>query len=172
MKVLSVLMAIILFSIAPLQTFAQTQYKLARGTKVNISTTHEITSSSIGDVPAVVTEDVYDETGKAVLIEQGTQVNIKAVFVKNGAIGKAGQITLTNATTQSVDGKIISLNNSYDVKGKSKKGAALGLGIGIGCITGLGLLFLLLKGENAVIPANTTLDNVAVDRNYEVTANN
>ena len=42
------------------------------------------------------------------------------------------------------------------------------LGIGTGLVTIVGLLFLLIKGGDAKIPAGTSIQNVTVEGNYSI----
>jgi hypothetical protein len=168
-KLIALLMAIIMFSVLPFQSFAQANtVKLARGTTVNIKTQSEITSDTSGDIVAVVEDNVYADDGKTIVIEEGTRVILSASIKQNGALGKAGSITISSATTTAIDGKTIALTANLDATGKSKSGLAWGLGIGLGCLSLFGFLCLLIKGGSAQIPAGTYISGVAVDRNYNI----
>lgn len=170
-KVLCTLIALLMLTILPFQSFAQAEVsksdRLIKGTEVIIKTSGVITSNSIGNILAIVDQDVYSSDGY-VLIKSGTPVVINASIEKNGATGKPGKITLSGATTSAVDGKSIVLNCGMEEKGKGKGGLAWGLGIGTGLFTLIGLLFLLIKGGKAEIPAGTIIPNTFVSADYDI----
>ncbi len=170
-KVLCVLIALLMFTILPFQSFAQATVnksaRLIKGTEVIIKTTGVITSNSIGNISAIVDQDVCSNDG-SILIKSGTPVVINASIEKNGATGKPGKITLSGATTTAVDGKSIVLNCGLEEQGKGKGGLAWGLGIGTGLFTLIGLLFLLIKGGKAEIPAGTIIPNTFVSADYDI----
>lgn len=168
-KITYVLMAAIMLFILPFQTFAQSMsIQLAKGTPVVVKTVSGVSSNSIGEIMAIVEEDVVSEDGH-VLIKSGTPVIVKAYFEKNGSIGKPGKITLSGANTTAIDGKTIILNCGLEELGKDNSGLSLGLGIGTGILTLFGLLFLLIKGGNAEVPAGTIIPNTFVSANYDIT---
>ena len=170
-KILCTLMALLMLTILPFQSFAQATVnkstRLIKGTEVIIKTSGVITSNSIGNISAIVDQDVCSSDG-SILIKSGTPVVINASIEKNGATGKPGKITLSGATTTAVDGKSIVLNCGMEEKGKGKGGLAWGLGIGTGLFTLFGLLFLLIKGGNAEIPAGTIIPNTFVSADYDI----
>lgn len=163
-------MAIAMTIILPFQSLAQAEtIKLKNGTSVEIETTLDVTSDNLGDIQGRVVADVYAEDGKTILIQRGAPVKIHATYQDNGATGKAGKIMINGASTIAVDGKTISLyTNNMEFKGKGKGGLAWGLGIGTGLVTIVGLLFLLIKGGDAKIPAGTSIQNVTVEGNYSI----
>ena len=167
-KFFCALMALLMLSILPFQIFAQAAAssgtRLVQGTPVVVKTSGVVTSNSVGDIQAIVDQDVV--SGGTVVIKSGTPVVVKATFEKNGATGKPGKIILSGATTTAVDGKTIVLNCGMEEKGKGKGGLAWGLGIGTGCVTLVGLLFLLIKGNSAELPAGTLIPNTSVASNY------
>lgn len=169
-KIISLLMALAMVVILPFQSWAQAEtVRLKNGTAVEVETTLEVTSDHSGDIQGKVVADVYAEDGVTVLIQKGAPVKIYATYQDNGATGKAGKILINGASTIAVDGKTISLYTStMEVKGKGKGGLAWGLGIGTGLVTLFGLLFLLIKGEDATIPAGTAIQNVSVEGNYSI----
>lgn len=169
-KIISLLMALAMVVILPFQSWAQAEIvRLKNGTAVEVETTLEVTSDHSGDIQGKVVADVYAEDGVTVLIQKGAPVKIHATYQDNGATGKAGKILINGASTIAVDGKTISLYTStMEVKGKGKGGLAWGLGIGTGLVTLFGLLFLLIKGEDATIPAGTAIQNVSVEGNYSI----
>lgn len=169
-KIISSLLAMAMTVILPFQSWAQVEAaKLKNGTSVEVVTTLDVTSDNLGDIPGKVVADVYADDGVTVLIQQGTPVKIHATYKDNDATGKAGQIMIYGASTIAVDGKTISLyTNNMIFKGKGKGGLAWGLGIGTGIFTLFGLLFLLIKGGDAKIPAGTAIQNVTVEGNYSI----
>ena len=164
-------MALLMLIIMPFQSFAQATVsksaRLTKGTEVIIKTSGVITSNSIGNITALVDQDVYSNDG-SILIKSGTPVVINASIEKNGATGKPGKITLSGATTTAVDGKSIVLNCGLEEKGQGKGGLAWGLGIGTGVFTLIGFLFLLIKGSKAEIPAGTIIPNTFVSADYDI----
>lgn len=172
-KVISVLLAFMMFAILPFQTFAESVARTGRvnlfsGTNVIVKTRDSFTSNQIGEMVGYVVDDVYSDDGSTVLIEAGTNVYLHASVEKNGALGKAGKIVINNATTTAVDGKTIALSANLSANGDGRSGLAWGLGIGTGIFTLFGLLFLLLKGGKAEIPAGTLIPYVAVEKNYVI----
>lgn len=171
-KVMSLIMALVMVAIMPFQLFSQTEskkYRLKNGTPIEIVTTIDVRSDQTGTIPGEVAADVYAEDGTTILIQKGAKVDITASFQKNGATGKAGKIIVKGASVVAVDGKSISLStDQYSAKGGSKGGLAWCLAIGTGIFTLVGFLFLLIKGENAEIPAGTCIPGAYVNGNYMI----
>jgi len=81
------------------------------------------------------------------------------------AIGKEGFVELQIKSVQTVDGKTVSLSSGSITKsGDDKAGLSIVLGIFV-CI-----LFLLIKGKNAEIPAGYQVDAI-VSSNVTVNVN-
>ena len=83
-------MALLMLTILPFQSFAQAAVsksaRLIKGTEVIIKTSGVITSNSIGNISAIVDQDVCSSDG-TILIKSGTPVVINASIEKNGATG-------------------------------------------------------------------------------------
>lgn len=145
-------------------------YKLQLGTRVFIEISYNVSNDDIGDISATIADNVYDSSGKNILIKQGTQVLLNAVFDKRRAIGKPGQIQITGGTTSSIDGKTIFLTGNHLVIGKDKQTLSLLLTIlGFFCCSIFCLFFLMIKGDDAEIPAGTILSDFFIGNNYTVT---
>lgn len=157
---------------------------LENETPIRIRTTEfALSDHSVRYIMGEVVHDIYAPDGITVLISQGEEVIIDAVFKKEGALGNPGMITITGATTRAVDGKLIMLNVApYTETGKSRGCVAWGVSIlGFMCcfwslfILGflslfcgiLCLLFLLIKGKQAEIPYGTYFD-CSIKGNYKI----
>jgi hypothetical protein len=91
------------------------------------------------------------EVDGKIVIRQGTFASGQIASVeKNGVIGEGGKIMVAVQNVQAVDSTNVPIRGTVSQEGKSKQTTALLVGL-ILCILGL----FLIKGENAVVPANT-----------------
>lgn len=126
---------------------------------IDTITTKKIVSGGI--VNFSVVSDIKDEYGN-VLIQSGSPVTAQITFSKsNGMIGKSGELTVTDFSTTAVDGTYVPLSGSVSARPDDKIVMSVVLSVLI-CP-----LFLLLKGDEAVVPAGTlktayTVTNVYV----------
>lgn len=106
------------------------------------------------------------KVGDKVVIAAGSLAKAQVSIVKQPkAIGKEGFVELQIKSVQTVDGKTVSLSSGNITKsGDDKAGLSIVLGIFV-CI-----LFLLIKGKNAEIPAGYQVDAV-VSSNVTVNVN-
>lgn len=144
-------------------------YVLENGTPIQIRTTESVSSDhAFGYIMGEVVHDIYAPDGSTVLISQGKDVIISAVFKRKGVLGKPGTITITGATTCAVDGKLIILNVApYTETGENREGLAWVLGIlGFLCCV-FGVFLLLIKGKQAEIPYGTYFD-CGIKGNYKI----
>lgn len=95
-----------------------------------------------------VVQDVKDNMGN-ILIKSGTPVSANIKFEEQGMIGKSGKITVSDFHTKAVDGSYVPLTSSISAEPNDKMVLSIVLSVFI-CP-----LFLLLKGNHAIIPANT-----------------
>ena len=142
---------------------------LDRGTALSIRITSQISSKSKVTPTAIVENDVKDRDS-VILIKRGTPVQLQIDKKKAKGCGKAGYVQVKCVSTSAVDGQSIALEGSMDAEGDNKKGLAIGLGVGLGLtvLPGIGFAFLAIKGEQAVIPANTVIPNVFVMNDYTI----
>ena len=114
---------------------------------VDTITTKEIVSG--GTVNFAVVADIKDASGN-VLIKSGTPVTAQISFSKSkGMIGKSGEVTVSDFSTTAVDGTYVPLSGSVSAKPDDKMTMSIVLSVLI-CP-----LFLLMKGEEAVVSAGT-----------------
>lgn len=161
---------IVLGLVAVMAAWAQEAKKLAAGTPIRIQTVEEFKSDRSGDIVGRVVGDVFANDGKTVLIRDNAPVKVHVNIKKNAALGKPGKISIVGASTYSVDGKSIALNTSQmDFKGQGRQGLAHGLAWPCMFLTyGTSLLFLLVKGDQAVVPPQTFIPNAYIDGNYTI----
>jgi len=157
---LALLLVISLLALIPIPAFAA-EYQLDDGTalKVKILQTISSKTSHEGDpVTMQIYQDVYDKTGKMVLIKAGTSVDgfINRIQ-KNGAVGKAGELGMSIDQTRAVDGRNVPLRAALSREGESKTGSTVALGVVTGIIFLPGLLFLMRHGKDAEIPAGSII---------------
>lgn len=142
---------------------------LASGTAVPVRILTEIQSNSDFEPSfnAIVERDIYDTTGKKILIRRGTPVVLSGNVQRARGLGKPGSIKLTAVNTTAVDGRTIALMGGYEVVGASRKGTALGVGLGVGLTVCWPCMFCMcIKGEKVSIPENTVINNIVVDSPY------
>lgn len=103
-----------------------------------------------GTVNFSVLSDVKANNG-LVLIKAGTPVTAQITFAKkNGMIGKSGQLTVSDFHTTAVDGTYVPLSASVSSQPDDNMTTSVVLSVLI-CP-----LFLLMKGDEAQVPAGTT----------------
>lgn len=125
---------------------------------------NNITSGS--SVNFIVVNNVTDESGQ-VLVKAGTPVSAQVVFAKKqGRIGSSGQIVISDFHTTAVDGTSIPLSGSVSDQPDDKTALSIVLSV---CVC---TLFLLMKGQDASVPAGTTKTAYTVYETYvKATAN-
>ena len=106
---------------------------VTEGTPVNIEFETELRSGSskVGDeVIAETTDDIFDATGKVLLIRKGAQARGKVtVSKKAGAFGKAGKLEFTIDTVRAVDGTLVPLRGQQSKSGKSNATAVVAVAV-------------------------------------------
>lgn len=122
---------------------ARTQVIIKNDEELN---TKQIISGST--IAFSVVQDVKDNMGN-ILIKAGTPVSANIKFEEQGMIGKSGKITVSDFHTKAVDGSYVPLTSSISAEPNDKMVLSIVLSVFI-CP-----LFLLLKGNHAIIPANT-----------------
>ena len=126
---------------------------LAAHTPIIIRCTETISTRDIvsgGEVNFAVVNDVKDASGN-ILIKAGSPVTAQISFVKTkGMIGRSGEVTVTDFHTTAVDGTYVPLSGSVSARPDDKMTLSIVLSVLV-CP-----LFLLLKGDDAQVPAGTT----------------
>ena len=122
-------------------------------TPIIIRCTETISTRDIvsgGEVNFAVVSDVKDASGN-LLIKAGSPVTAQISFVKKGGmIGRSGEVTVTDFHTTAVDGSYVPLSGSVSARPDDKMAMSIVLSVLI-CP-----LFLLMKGDEAQVPAGTT----------------
>lgn len=127
-------------------------YCLPAHTPVPIRCEETITTKSLvsgTEVCFSVCGNIKDASGHTI-IKSGTPVTAEITFTKESMIGRSGIITVTDFHTTAVDGTYIPLSASVNAQPDDKMCTSIVLSILI-CP-----LFLLMKGEEARVPAGTT----------------
>lgn len=137
----------------PCPGLAQQKVTIQAGTVVMLRTTTALTPESlnVGDVItlAVVSDVLVD--GKVVIkAGAGARGEITEAKTRN-LIGIPAKLGLSVRNVEAVDGTTIPVMGAKMVEGKSKMAVSIGLSL-ICCI-----LFALMKGGEAVIPAGTQI---------------
>jgi hypothetical protein len=124
---------------------------LPAGTPVTLALTEEISSKTASngmEIPFQVLSDVEEED--TVLIKAGTLGHAQVTNLKKpAALGKEGELTISDFYVTAVDGQRVPLVASLSQVGEGKSGKSLALGLII-CWP-----LLLMKGGHAVVPAGT-----------------
>ncbi len=111
-------------------------------------TTKDIVSGS--KVNFSVVNDIKDKNG-LVLIKAGSPVSAQITFAKdNGMVGRSGQITVSDFHTVAVDGSYVPLSGTISTNPEDK----LVLSVVLSAL--FCPLFLLIRGDEARMPAGTT----------------
>lgn len=137
--------------------------KIQAHTPIVIRCEETITTSNLVNGSTVnfsVLNDVKDPNG-LILIKAGTPVSAQISFSKNkGMIGKSGELRISDFHTTAVDGTYIPLSGSVSAKPDDKMVMSIVLSVLI-CP-----LFLLIKGDEAQMPAGTTKTAYTVVETY------
>ncbi|MDR1327267.1 MAG: hypothetical protein LBJ74_02535 [Heliobacteriaceae bacterium] len=125
---------------------------LPAGTPVVLRVMDTISSESLvtgSNVSFQIMQDVI--VNDKVLIKSGAIANAQVSFAKRkNFAGNAGEITISDFSTRAVDGSFVPLTATINAQGNDKLVLSWGLGLFI-CP-----LFLLMKGDDGMIPAGTT----------------
>lgn len=142
---------------------------LERGTSLSVRITSQITSKKSSTASAIVENDVKGKNGK-IVIKRGTPVQLQLNKKSARGCGKAGYVSVKCISTQATDRQNITLEGNISDEGENRKGLAIGLGVGLGLtvLPFVGLAFLAIKGQNAVIESNTIIPNVFVMNDYTI----
>ncbi len=129
---------------------------------IGIISSENLTAGQIIDLK--VRTDI--KVGDKVVIVGGSIAKAQVTIVKQPkGLGKEGFVELQVKSVQTVDGKTVNLSSgSINKSGSDKTGLSIALGIFV-CI-----LFLLIKGKNAEIPASYQVD-ATVSSNVTVNVN-
>lgn len=126
---------------------------LREGTPVLLRVEQTINSetANLGDILILkVARDV--EVDGEVVISQGTAAEGQVIQVsKRGMLGKEGEVGINVRSTKTVSGKAVPLRGTLTRAGKEKETLTIILTIVL-CV-----LFILMKGEEGVIPAGSEL---------------
>jgi hypothetical protein len=145
-------LALVNFSLPASAAFMAASVKLQAGTPVVLRLMQSVSSETarVGDAVNFEVARNVEVDGK-IVIRQGTFASGQIASVeKNGVIGEGGKIMVAVQNVQAVDSTNVPIRGTVSQEGKSKQTTALLVGL-ILCILGL----FLIKGENAVVPANT-----------------
>ncbi len=133
-------------------SYASGKSVLQAHTPILIKCEETITTKNIvtgGTVNFSVVADVKDSNGN-ILIKAGAPVTAQISFAKDkGMIGRSGEVTISDFHTNAVDGTYVPLSGSVSAKPEDKMTLSIVLSVLI-CP-----LFLLMKGEEAQLPAGT-----------------
>lgn len=147
---------------------------LAQGTAVVIEVITPISSSKTKLNDTLTLRVKYDvKVNDQIVITNGAFAYAK---VKNATprkhVGKPGSIEIERLYTTSVDGQMILLSGMVlTSEGKSKEQVSK-IGTIIGCfvIPGFNFLFLLLKGEDAILPSGSSIETITTNE-YDIQTN-
>ncbi len=125
---------------------------LPAGTPIILRTNETLSTESLTSGTnvrfSVVSDVIVDGQ---ILIKSGSQATAQVSYSKRKNYGgTGGEVSVSDFSVNAIDGAYIPLTASISAKGEEKVGLTWGLGLLI-CP-----LFLLMKGEDATIPAGTT----------------
>lgn len=162
---------------------ALAQTTLSKGTILQLRVTSEINSAQATTPTAIVEADLV--VNGTTVIKKGTPVLLQVKRKKARGCGRPGEVKVDFLSTTATDGQTIQLSEgSIEETGLPRKGLALGSGIGacagiaatVTAVIGIlgsgipcglpALALLMIKGEQAVIPANTIVPNVLISNDY------
>lgn len=136
---------------------------LPANTPVIIKNVETITTANIVNgtvVNFVIVNDIKNSNG-AVLIKAGAPVSAQISFTSDkGPIGKSGKLTISDFHTVAVDGTYVPLSGTVSANPDDKMVLSVVLSVFV-CP-----LFLLLKGDEAVLQAGTTKTAYTVTELY------
>ena len=125
---------------------------LQPNTPVTVSLKNNLSTSNIvsgGTVEFVVTENVAGADGN-IVIQAGAPASAKISSAKSRKrIGKPGEVTLSDFHVVAVDGTYVPISGTINAKAKSKMALSITLSVLVFP------LFLLMRGQDANIPAGT-----------------
>lgn len=127
-------------------------YCLPAHTMIPIRCDETITTKNIvngSEVNFSVCGNIKDANGHTI-IKSGTPVTANISFRKEGMIGRSGEITVTDFHTTAIDGTYVPLSASVNASPDDKMCTSIVLSLLI-CP-----LFLLMKGDEAKVPAGTS----------------
>lgn len=163
--VVVVLVTFILAVLPAPRVTAQGKVTIPEGTRLAVKTQETLSSETAKQGQLVRFEVVRDVEveGKTVIKAGAPAVGEVIRVASRKMIGREGELQITIRYATAVDGSQVPLRASLAEKGEGKLETTVVLGVVL-CP-----LFLLMKGEEAVIPAGTEY-NVFVDRPVAVTA--
>lgn len=125
---------------------------LPAGTPIVLKNMQAIDSSNITNGSTVMFTVINDVIiDNKLVIKAGAPVNAQVTYAKKkNYAGIAGELTISDFAVKAIDGTYIPLRATLSSKGEEKMGVSIGLGVVL-CI-----LFLLIKGDDAIIPAGST----------------
>ncbi|MCO5231752.1 MAG: hypothetical protein M9958_11435 [Chitinophagales bacterium] len=131
---------------------------LKSSTSIPIRNVESISSESQNTVYEFqVIKDIKDSQGN-IIIAEGTPVLVDLKVKKSKSIGKAGVVDIKLKSVETIDGKTVDLKGGIVIEPESSKGKVLGIGLGVGLLlTWPMLLYLIKKGDKAVLSENTTI---------------
>lgn len=122
------------------------------GTPIILKNAETINSSAIAigsTVSFTVVSDV--KVDDKVVVKAGSLADAQISYSKKkNYAGISGEVVVSDFSVHAVDGTYIPLRATLSSRGEEKVGLSVGLGFFL-C-----LLFLLIKGEDAIIPAGST----------------
>lgn len=146
-----------------LATITTGKSPIAAHTPIIIRSTETISTKDIvsgGEVHFAIVNDVKDDNGN-ILIKTGAPVTAQITFTKSkGMIGRSGELTVTDFHTTAIDGTYVPLSGSVSARPDDKMTLSIVLSILV-CP-----LFLLMKGDDAQLPAGTTKTAYTVSEVY------
>lgn len=122
------------------------------GTPIVLKNMETINSSAI-NIGSTVTFTVVNDVkvNDKIVIKAGSVADAQISYSKRkNYAGIGGEIVVSDFSVHAVDGTYIPLRATLSSRGEDKVGLSVGLGFFL-CV-----LFLLIKGEDAIIPAGTT----------------
>lgn len=164
--VVVVLLVAFIPAVLPLpRATAQEKVTIPEGTRLAVKVQETLSSETAKQGQLVRFEVVRDVQvkGKAVIKAGAPAVGEVTRVASKKMIGREGELQVTIRYATAVDGSQVPLRASLEQKGEGKLETTVVLGVVL-CP-----LFLMMKGEEAVIPAGTEY-NVFVDRPVDVTA--
>jgi hypothetical protein len=132
------------------QTTAVKTVKLSAGSPVILRLTETVDANEVTAGQQIASQVVQDvKSGNTVVIKAGTLALAQVSKAdKNGMLGQAGELIISDFYTTSVDGTRVPLMATLSATGKDKMPLAI--------VGGFLCLFpLLIKGGKAIIPSGT-----------------
>ena len=161
-----VMLVVLVVGLLPQAALAKQKVEVSAGTIFYVETPTELNANDLdtGDsVNLIVFNDV--KVDGEVIIEAGSPVH--AVVAKaegSGMVGKAGKLKIELRSVQAVDGTNLAIIGSKNITGENNTLKSAGLSYLL-CP-----LFLLMEGEEAVIPAHIKIE-ARIGGSYAITVN-